>query len=189
MYQRKTPEPCGSGVLLFYAASRYEAACCPEAESALLTRVFTDLIQIVSDASNRLDRFFVRAVADVDEPDLVVFAVEPSRDRFVLILKPVRADDPGVAQRAFDIILIRLSARVLVLTGTQPRVEESAVERAEVEFADDDRLVGRAFDRFEIGDGAFVEVVAYDVAILLPGGACEIVIPCEPAPEIELFRS
>ena len=66
-------------------------------------------------------------------------------------------------------------------------MEHAAVQRAEMEFADDERLVHGA-RIFEIRDIAAVEVVADDVAVLSGGFGGDVVDPCEAAARVELMR-
>src|SRR5262249_5210738 len=71
-------------------------------------------VQLVPDFATGLDRFGVWSVRDIDKADLVIlFVIDAARRRFVLVLKPVAADELRMAQGPKHIILVSLGARVL----------------------------------------------------------------------------
>ena len=80
---------------------------------------------------------------------------------------PVRADKVWMTQRRGDVSRVRLAAGNLILDLDEARMEHAPVKRAEVELANQYRLV-HALRQFEIIQCVPVEIVADHVTILRP---------------------
>ncbi|MBT4504160.1 MAG: hypothetical protein HOC74_40895, partial [Gemmatimonadetes bacterium] len=120
-------------------------------------------IEVVAHHSTRFNRFGIGRIAYIDETDLVVLPVPASSRGLILILEPVGADDEGITERPHDVVPVQFRAVPLIARLFQAGVEHAAVERAEVEFADDDRPV-RSVGQRQLLDAVGVFVEADDVA-------------------------
>ena len=77
----------------------------------------------------------------------------------------MRGDDGRAIQGAVDVRLVRRGPLSLVGETYQTGMEQTAIERAEVELADENRHVD-VRGEMDVGGRAFVVVEADDVAIL-----------------------
>ena len=78
--------------------------------------VHSIFVHIVSDPADSGYCFRLRCVADIDEADLIVFAVAPSGSGLVFVLEPVCTDDVRICKCALNIAFICFGAVVLVLS-------------------------------------------------------------------------
>ena len=152
------------------------------------------VVHVLSDLPRGAAEVRIRPVADIDEPDLVRLAVAASEQRLVAVLEPVAADDARIAESALHEAGERPRALLLAPHGTQPRLEHSAVEAAEVELSDEERFFGGRLLVDVVGYVVYrvgVRVDCNDVAVFGGNGPQFLGLPepDEAAAEVELVRS
>ena len=87
-----------------------------------------------------LDKSGIRLLADVDDADLVIFTVEATEICLVVQREVVRAETVWAGRRLLHIVAVGDAALVLACDSAQTGRVESDIKRAEVKFADDQRL-------------------------------------------------
>src|SRR5690349_13596888 len=102
-------------------------------------------IQAIADASAGLDSLAIRGVGQINKGNLIILlVVNAPSGRFILVLEPMAANELRMKQSPSNIVLVTLRACVLIGHGHQPRVKQAAVERPEMELADNERNVHAA---------------------------------------------
>ena len=117
---------------------------------------------------------------------LPIAAVAPAGRGLAAVQEPVRSHQLRMVQRTEDVFLVSRRPRLLVLHGPQAGMQHAAVQRAEMELADDHRLVdpGR---QLEIGHRVAVPVVADHVAVVGRGPGRPVIDPGEAASQVQLI--
>jgi hypothetical protein len=120
----------------------------------------------------RVHQLCVGQIGDCDKADMGILAVESAPgQRFVEVLEPVGADKVGVVGDRAEVARVGRAAFAFSADTDEPLPEQPAVDRAEMELADQRGLAKRMkpcpFGRI-IGDRASVAVEADDIA---PSGA------------------
>ena len=91
-----------------------------------------------------MDEFWIGHVADADEAALVRLAViVASGQRLIRILEPMATDISPITEAGVHIILEALRPFRLIERRRATRSKHSAIQRAEVEFSHDNRLIYR----------------------------------------------
>jgi len=131
-------------------------------------------------------------VGDRDKTDMGVLAVEGAAgERLVKVLEPMGADKVGVVGDPAEVACIGLAAFAFFADPDEPLPEQPAIDRAEMEFADQRRSGERMKLRplgGIIGNRAAVAVEADDIAPAGAGLDRLRGLPGETATEIEVVR-
>ena len=136
-----------------------------------------------------VDEFAVRVRTYVERADLVVFAVKSAEVCLVVQDEVVCAEAHRVRRRTVHIPAVCHAAFMLAFHAAETRRVHTAVECAEVEFADDDRLSGDLREVFDVSPRIHrVAVERENVRVFASGGKGLAGQPCVTDAEIEVIR-
>ena len=144
-------------------------------------------IKIVAQLAGDFGQFIVGRVGDIHKADGIIFAIPATRQGLVQVLKPVRADNLWIRQRAGNIIPIAIGALYFAKPATTGVGGKAAIPGGEMEFTDDDGPVN-VIRQLEVADAGFVFVETHHVTIPRSGADGDGVHGIETGAQVEFLR-